>query len=165
MEKKVKVIFCMRNPKDTVCSYFAFAHKRASIRADTTWNTFFANFIEGNVVYGSYAHYMRTWYPYRNNENVLSLQFEDMREDLEGNVRKIAEFLGVDLTEEQIRKVTEANTFESKKKEVGRGHAVYRSGKSGGWRSQLTVEQNDVMDEWINTELDGMDDLKLKYGD
>jgi len=38
----------MRNPKDTVCSYFAFAHKRASIRADTTWNTFFANFIEGN---------------------------------------------------------------------------------------------------------------------
>jgi len=38
-------------------------------------------------------------------------------------------------------------------------------GKSGGWRSQLTVEQNDVMDEWINTELDGMDDLKLKYGD
>jgi len=89
----------------------------------------------------------------------------------------------VDLTEEQIRKVTEANTFESKKKEVGRGHAVYRSGKiernfttviikthlpigkSGGWRSQLTVEQNDVMDEWINTELDGMDDLKLKYGD
>jgi len=38
--------------------------------------------------------------------------------------------LGVELTEEQIRKVTEANTFESRKKEFGRGHAIYRSGKS-----------------------------------
>jgi len=39
------------------------------------------------------------------------------------------------------------------------------AGKSGGWRSQLTVEQNDVMDEWINTELKGMEDLEFKYGE
>jgi len=32
------------------------------------------------VLYGSYAHYMWTWYPHRNNENVLSLQFEEMKE-------------------------------------------------------------------------------------
>jgi len=52
---------------------------------------------------------------------------------LEGNVRRIAEFLGVELTEEQIReqirKVTEANVFENKKKEAGRGHVIYRQGK------------------------------------
>ncbi|KAF6021212.1 SULT6B1 [Bugula neritina] len=148
-EKKVKVIFCIRNPKDTVCSFFPFIKKVKVVREDTPWKTFFTNFIEGNVVYGSYAQYMKTWYPHRNNENVLNLQFEDMKEDLEGNVKKIAEFLGVELTEEQIHKVTEANVFENKKKEVGKGHAIYRSGKSGGWRSQLTVEQNEIMDMYI----------------
>jgi len=55
--------------------------------------------------------------------------FGYLKQDLEGNVKKIAEFLGVELTEEQIRKVTEANVFENKKKEVGKGHAIYRSGK------------------------------------
>jgi len=42
---------------------------------------------------------------------------------------------------------------------------VIHAGKSGGWKAELTVEQNEVMNEWIKTELDGMEDLKLKYGE
>ncbi|KAF6021208.1 SULT6B1 [Bugula neritina] len=155
----------MRNPKDTVCSYFPFLQKVRVLSSAVSWNTFFTNFIEGKVLYGSYAHFMKGWYPYRDMETVLNIQYEEMKKDLENNVRKIAEFLKLDLTEEQINKITEANTFESRKKEFGRGCVFYRKGKSGGWKAELTVEQNEVMDEWINTELDGMEDLKLKYGE
>jgi len=31
------------------------------------------------VLYGSYAHFMKAWYPYRNMENVLNIQFEEMK--------------------------------------------------------------------------------------
>ncbi|KAF6021207.1 SULT6B1 [Bugula neritina] len=162
---KAKIIHCIRNPKDVVCSYYSFLHKLKLLTPDTTWNRFFDYFINGNVLYGSYTSYMRKWYPYRNLANVLNIQFEDMKENLENNVREIAQFLDIKLTKEQIRRISNANTFDHKKQEAGKGHVLYRLGKSGGWRSQLTVEQNEVMDEWINTELKGMEDLEFKYGE
>jgi len=50
-------------------------------------------------------------------------------QDLQTNVKKIAEFLDISLTEEQIQRITKANTFENKKKEQGKGNIIYRSGK------------------------------------
>jgi len=38
----------MRNPKDTVCSYYPYVKKRGGLQADITWKTFFTNFLEGN---------------------------------------------------------------------------------------------------------------------
>ena len=35
-------------------------------------------------------------------------------------------------------------------------------GKSGGWRSDVTVEQNDMLDQWIQSEMRGMEDLKFQ---
>ena len=35
-------------------------------------------------------------------------------------------------------------------------------GKSGGWRSEITVEQNDMLDQWIEAEMKGMEDLELQ---
>jgi len=48
---------------------------------------------------------------------------------LRTNVKKIAEFLNISLTEEQIQRITKANTFKNKKKEQGKGNFIYRSGK------------------------------------
>jgi len=32
------------------------------------------------VLYGSYASYMKKWYPYKDMEAVLNIQFEEMKE-------------------------------------------------------------------------------------
>jgi len=37
----------MRNPKDTVCSYFPFLKKMRILSSAASWKTFFANFLEG----------------------------------------------------------------------------------------------------------------------
>ena len=37
------------------------------------------------------------------------------------------------------------------------------TGKSGSWRSVLTVEQNEMVDKWIEEEMKGMDDLTIQY--
>jgi len=36
-------------------------------------------------------------------------------------------------------------------------------GKSGGWRSELTVEQNELMDEKIKSEFEDLGELNLQY--
>jgi len=47
---------------------------------------------------------------------------------LENNVREIAQFLDIKLTEEQITRISKANTFDHKKQEAGKGHVLYRLG-------------------------------------
>jgi len=32
------------------------------------------------VLYGSYASYMKKWYPYKDMKTVLNIQFEEMKE-------------------------------------------------------------------------------------
>ena len=40
--------------------------------------------------------------------------------------------------------------------------SFYILGKSGGWRSEITVEQNYMLDQWIEAEIKGMEDLELQ---
>ena len=62
------------------------------------------------------------------DEDIVIFYFQD----LEGNVRKVAKFLNLELTQEQIDRVVTANTFENKKKEMGSNHPVYRKGETVG---------------------------------
>lgn len=39
------------------------------------------------------------------------------------------------------------------------------AGKSGGWKSQFTADQNIATDKWINDGLQGLDEIKFDYGD
>ncbi|XP_067929955.1 amine sulfotransferase-like [Watersipora subatra] len=162
-EGKVKVIHCYRNPKDVVCSMFPFLKKMGAIAPNVSWNEFFYWFMEGNVIPGSYFKFLKEWYPYRNNPNMLTLQFEDMKKDLKSNVERIAELLDVKLSPQQLETIVTGNTFENKKKELGSNHPVYRKGKTGGWKSDLTVEQNEMLDEWIQREMEGLEELPMHY--
>lgn len=63
----------------------------------------------------SYFSHFLSWWPHRNDPNVLFLFFEDMKEDLESIVRMVAAFVGID-DEERITKAVEMSSFEFMKK-------------------------------------------------
>jgi hypothetical protein len=52
-----------------------------------------------------------SWWEHRNDSNVLFLFFEDMKDDLENAVRKVAAFIGIE-DEERIKKAVEMSSFE-----------------------------------------------------
>lgn len=58
-------------------------------------------------------HHIRSWYAARNQPNLLLLHFNDLKADLDGEMRKVAKFLGTpDMSEEQWKAAVEHCTFD-----------------------------------------------------
>lgn len=53
-----------------------------------------------------YFGYVKKWWEFRNDPNVLYLHYADVRNDLKGHVTKLAKFLDVDLNENELNVVT-----------------------------------------------------------
>ena len=71
--------------------------------------------LPGGPMEGVYWDYVMDWWPYREDPNVLLLHYSDVRKDLKGHVAKIAKFVEVDLTEDELETVTQRCSFEHMK--------------------------------------------------
>ena len=61
--------------------------------------------------YASYFHHLVSWWPHRNDPDVLLVFYEDLKECYESSVRSIAEFMGI-TDEGCIQVALERSTFE-----------------------------------------------------
>jgi len=95
---------------------------------------------------------------------VLFLTYEELKSDHVGSVRRIAEFMGVDLTLGELAAVVEQSTFASMKANVSKFEpgrmvpwakegAMIRRGTSGGSSELLTPEQQQRIDAHCRAEL------------
>ncbi len=98
--KGARYIVSIRDPKDALVSAFRFMEgwwfERGSVSIET-----FAR--EGYLHRGAkrdYWHHLASWWPHRNDPNVLLLCYEHMSRDLETTVRRVAEFLDIALDDE-----------------------------------------------------------------
>ena len=55
--------------------------------------------------------FLAAWWPLRHEPNVMLLHYADMKRDHEGSVRRIAEFLGFDVPDEQWPAILEYTSF------------------------------------------------------
>jgi hypothetical protein len=72
--------------------------------------------LPGGFLSEFYFGYVKKWWPYRNDPNVLLLHYSDVRRDLKGYIAKIARFLEVELTEEELEIITERCSIEHMRK-------------------------------------------------
>lgn len=63
-----------------------------------------------------YFGYVKAWWPYRSDPNVLLMHYSDVRRDLKGWVSKLAKFLEVELTRAELDTVTQRCTIDHMKK-------------------------------------------------
>ncbi|XP_076813618.1 sulfotransferase 1C3-like [Clavelina lepadiformis] len=125
-----KVIYIVRNPKDQLVSWFHMSqriptHRMAPINSyyPADWVSFFDFFINGKQPNYArknewYPDHILSWYAYRNEKNVLFVMYEDLKEDPAKEIRKIANFLGVERSYEEIEKIVEATSFQTMKEEA-----------------------------------------------
>ena len=95
--KGAKYIVVYREPCASFSSgynFFAGTHfQRNEITLDEFARVFF---LKPDKLRTDYFEHLVSWWPKRNDPNVLMLTFEDMLEDLESAVRAVASFMGID---------------------------------------------------------------------
>ena len=114
---------------------------------------FYKGWIEGNgyPIWPFWPH-VRSWWEIRNFPNVMLIHFNDMKADLEGSVRRIADFLGIVPDDETFAKVVEHSSFDYMKAHApemaprggmmwkGGADTFINKGTNGRWRDRLTAD-------------------------
>ncbi|KAF8768066.1 Sulfotransferase 1C2 like protein [Argiope bruennichi] len=90
---EAKYIYITRNPKDCCVSYYHHMKNLPGHGFKGTFDEFFECFISGNIGYGDYFDNLLGWYEHRNDPNVLFMTYEEMKENPEAAILKMASFI------------------------------------------------------------------------
>jgi aryl sulfotransferase len=100
----------------------------------------------------SYWENVQTWWEARHQPNILLVHFNDLKADLEAEMRRIADFLGCEIREERWSMLLEHCSFDYMKAHAANvaplGGAIFEGGASvfinkginGRWRNVLTEQ-------------------------
>jgi len=109
--------------------------------------------------------YAESFWPYRNLPNILMVHFTDLLNDLEGQMRRVARFIGVEVPEDKWADFAKAAHFDSMKKDLkvlqpkfdkmfkGGGDA-FMDQVDGIWGDILTKEEDTAIYEARASQLD-----------
>jgi len=166
---KARYLVVVRDPKEVLVSSYFFAAGVAGPlmpSADTWFELFFSDRFPFNFG-NSWAEHTASYWALRDKPNVLVLLFREMKQDLPGAVRKVADLLDVRLTEAEMSAVIEKSTFSFMKTiehkftllpkgalPWGEGLTMMREGRSGNSKELLTPAQQRRIDAWCAQELE-----------
>ena len=110
--KGAKYIYVSREPLDAFVSFFHFLPAYMGIKPGELTMGEFANAIFAGVSQsgGIWGHYLG-WWAHRNDPNVLWLCYEDLKDDLPGNVKKVASFMGVEADDDLLAIANQRSSF------------------------------------------------------
>lgn len=97
-----RYICAFRNPKEVIVSYYRFVENWFFDPGAIDLNAFAMNFVPAEGELDDWWLHMISWWEQRDNEAVLLLTYEDMIGDLVGTVRKVANLMGIALTDDLL---------------------------------------------------------------
>lgn len=154
--REAKYICVVRNPKDMCISFHEFLRKIPGVaHSDVSFEIYFNLFLDGRVTYGDYFdHLLQSW-SHKDDPNVLFIVYEDMKKDVRPMIRRVADFLGVELTDELLERIATITSFDYLKKaqyneKLSQKIAVHglhprqvvHKGVVGEWRKIMSEEQS-----------------------
>lgn len=171
--KNTKIIFLVRDPRDTMVSFYQYIVKGKS---NQTYNGDIHKFIrDGRSRLNTLVSYYNVWLKNRSMfKGFLLVKYEDLKKDTVGELRKIIKFLGTDVKDDCLIKSSKFCEFNNMKKmekqkpvdnELAPGNKndpesyKARRGIVGGYVDYLNKE--DI--EYIDGVVDGLDDFYNCY--
>lgn len=159
---KGRFIFIYRDGKDVAESYFH--HNRNYVDPDLTFDkNFDEHFVQGiGRKKGTWFSYQESWLSNKNNLPILYISYEQLKQNLDGTIDRIAAFLGEELTDKKLENIKKHASFSYMKeheskfgvKEPKERKLVFndfiRSGKVGQGEDKLNDLQKTVYNARFN---------------
>ena len=83
-EVKAKTIIVMRNPKDTMISFYHFYRINKNWGSFTgPWSEFFEMFMANKIVYGDWFDYTLGYWKLRDEPKICLVTYEEMKENID----------------------------------------------------------------------------------
>ena len=113
----------------------------------------------------SFWENIKTWWDIRDLPNVHLLHFEALKRDLPGEIRRIADFIDVSISEERWEALVEHCTFDYMKRHAtasaplggafwdGGAKTFIHKGVNGRWRDVLPTALSEAYEAKATTEL------------
>ncbi|GIK06540.1 hypothetical protein Aspvir_002190 [Aspergillus viridinutans] len=163
-----RYIYIARNPKDVCTSYYHFERNQPwSGFFDGGWDRWFEMFLNGKVQRGDWFDHVLSWWEKRHQENVMFVKYEDLQKNFDSELRRIADFLLIEVDDAMINEIRDTVSFSNMKTNkfsslVNRDchSCFFRKGKVGTWREQFTAKQTELFDSMYR---DRMADTGLSF--
>ena len=162
-----KYINVIRDPKEVVVSGYHFIQGIFGLHGVLSAEEWVDLFCSPDYPVGPWAPHTASWWKEREQPNVLIIPFAEMKKDVEGVTKKVADFMGIDLTEEEMKKVLHKSSFGYMKQhedlfgppqmplvDADKVPDMIRKGKSGGSGELLSKEQQARIDQYCLRELE-----------
>ena len=106
---------------------------------------------EGYPFWGN-MHHTQTFWDYRHLSNILFVHYNNMLDNLHAEIRRVADFVEIDVTDEYIDQIVELTSFQNVKANVdevmgemrsfkGGSNAFIYKGTNGRWKDVLSEEE------------------------
>ncbi|RYZ36780.1 MAG: sulfotransferase domain-containing protein [Myxococcaceae bacterium] len=151
-----RIIYVTRAASDTLLSLYHHNCLMRGLRLD------FDRFIQGAVHQNGWDKHLASWWPHRDDPNVLHVRYADLVSDREACLRRIGAFLGVPVADEDLPLLMEKTSFEHMKRHDTRFDprlAVYEplapgsgfifKGGTGRGKQALKPEQRTVLEAQV----------------
>jgi len=160
-----KIVCVMRNPKDMLVStYHFYKMNKALGQFKGSWDEFFELFKSKRIYYEDYVKYYSAWTKNASHPNVLLVKYESMIKDPLPGIRRIARFLGKNLTDTELSVILDETSFDNMSKDKVFNDLTkqtfdqsvskfFRKGKVGDWQNYFSKEQNEYMDRIYSEQL------------
>lgn len=168
-----KYICSVRDPKDVLVSFYHFFEGWWFEKGAISMEDFAREFFVGRPPERRYWYHLASWWPQRDNPNVLLLSFEEMKQNLPQTVRTIADFIDIELDDELFDIVVRQSSIEFMKanKEKFDDHLMrelseklsglppggdsskVREGRVGDHKQELSEEIRKELDELWQSEI------------
>lgn len=148
-----RVVYVVRDPRDVAVSYYHFHLKIRLIEDGYPLDRYVSRFVLGDLdPFGSWRGNVGSWLgAQEGEEGFLLLRYEDLLGQPLPEMRRVASFLHVDATDEQLERavwLSSADRMRKLEKEQSwdldliknsrKDMAFVRSAEAGGWRRELS---------------------------
>jgi hypothetical protein len=143
-----RVIYIVRDGRDVYVSYYHYQRKHLPPETD------FADYLRGERWPCSWSEHVTSWLDLNwDQDQFLLVRYKQLYEEPEQELRRIADFSGLDASEARITEAIQSASFESMRKvEETSGHPredrfsgrFVRRGKVGNWQDYFGEREKEI---------------------